>query len=142
MTILRLILAVVVGTIIGMLVNGYLISISGKIIPPPSGVDVTTVEGLQAGIHLFEPKHFIFPFLANALGTLVGAFIATLIAIKNRLRVDMIVGGLFLVAGIMNCFMLPAPVWFMAVDLLFAYIPMAFIGYKLAKVIGKKQLPQ
>ena len=48
MTILRLILAVVVGTIIGMLVNGYLISISGKIIPPPNGVDVTTVEGLKA----------------------------------------------------------------------------------------------
>lgn len=140
--IIRNILAIILGLIVGSLVNGFLISISGKIIPPLEGTDITTYEGLKEGILLFKPKHFIFPFLAHAFGTLVGAFIATLIAVKNRLRVDIIVGGLFLIAGIMNCFMLPAPVWFMAVDLVFAYIPMAFIGYKLAKVIGKKHLPQ
>lgn len=132
MTILRLILAVVVGTIIGMLVNGYLISISGKIIPPPNGVDVTTVEGLKAWIHLFEPKHFIFPFLAHALGTLVGAFIAAIIAVGNKLRVALIIGGVFFLGGIANCFMFPAPFWFMAVDVLLAYFPMAYFGWKLS----------
>lgn len=130
--ILRNILAVIAGVIIGSIINGALIGISGKVIPPPNGADVTTMEGLKASIHLFEPKHFLFPFLAHALGTLVGAFIAAKIAVGNKLRVVLIIGGVFLLAGIANCFMIPAPFWFMAVDVLFAYIPMAFLGWKLS----------
>src|SRR5690606_40538131 len=73
----RNILAVISGLVIGSLVNMALIMVSGKIIPLPEGIDNQTTEGLAAGIHLFEPKHFIFPFLAHALGTFVGAFLAT-----------------------------------------------------------------
>ncbi|MBD3723943.1 MAG: hypothetical protein IE891_03975 [Flavobacteriaceae bacterium] len=129
---LRNILAVIVGAIIGSIVNGALISVSGKVIPPPDGADVTTFEGLKSSIHLFEPKHFIFPFLAHAIGTLIGALIAYKIAVGNKLRTAMIVGVLFLIGGISNCFLLPAPFWFMAVDVLFAYIPMAYLGCKLS----------
>lgn len=74
--ILRLILAVVAGLVTGSLVNMGLILVSGKAIPPPAGADVTTVEGLKASMHLFEPRHFIFPFLAHSLGTFVGALVA------------------------------------------------------------------
>ena len=56
------ILAVVTGLIIGSIINMGIIMISGSIIPPPNGVDVTTMEGLKETMHLFEPKHFIFPF--------------------------------------------------------------------------------
>jgi hypothetical protein len=31
-------------------------------------------------MHLFEPRHFVMPFLAHALGTLAGALAAFLIA--------------------------------------------------------------
>src|SRR5690606_40560173 len=57
------------------IVNMSIIMISGSIIPPPEGADTTTTEGLKAAMHLFEPKHFLLPFLAHALGTLVGAFV-------------------------------------------------------------------
>jgi hypothetical protein len=130
--VLRSILAVVAGVIIGSIVNGALIGISGKVIPPPNDADVTTIEGLKASIHLFQPKHFLFPFLAHALGTLVGAFVAATIAVQNKFKTALIVGGLFLLGGIVNCFMLPAPVWFMGIDVLLAYIPMAYIGWKLS----------
>jgi hypothetical protein len=43
----------------------------------------------------------------------------------------MIVAVLFLIGGIMNVIMLPAPTWFSAVDLLLAYIPMGLIGARL-----------
>ncbi len=132
--IVRNILAVVAGIVVGALVNGALISISGHIIPPPEGVDVHSVEGLKAGIHLFEPKHFIFPFLAHALGTLVGALVATLLSVDKKLTRALLIGGVFLLGGISNCVVLPAPAWFMVVDLLFAYLPMAFIGWKLASL--------
>jgi hypothetical protein len=43
-----------------------------------------------------------------------------------------VVGGLFLLGGIANVAMLPAPAWFSAVDLLFAYLPTAWLGQALA----------
>jgi len=131
---LRNVLAVIAGAILGSLVNGFLIEISGKVIPPPDGADVTTLEGLKASIHLFEPKHFVFPFLAHALGTLTGAFVAAKLAATHKMRIALGIGVLFLLGGIANCFMLPAPVWFMAVDVILAYIPMGYLGGKL--VIG------
>ena len=71
--ILRNVLAVLAGLVIGIFVNGVLITISPMIIPPPAGVDVNDTESLSRAIHLFEPRHFIIPFLAHALGTLTGA---------------------------------------------------------------------
>jgi hypothetical protein len=56
--IVKNILAVIVGLIAGSLVNMGIIMISGSIIPPPEGVDNTTMEGLKAGMHLFQPIHF------------------------------------------------------------------------------------
>ncbi|MDP9139923.1 MAG: hypothetical protein M3O62_03925 [Pseudomonadota bacterium] len=128
----RVLLSVLLGLVFGSAVNMGLILISGKVIPPPVGADVTTMEGMKASLHLFEAKHFVFPFLAHALGTFVGALVAGLIA-PNRTPVSAyVVGGLFLVGGIANAIMLPAPAWFSAVDLLLAYLPTAWLGQRLA----------
>lgn len=126
------ILALLTAFIIGSLVNMGIIMISGSIIPPPDGADITTMEGLKASIHLFEPKHFIFPFLAHAIGTFAGAFLAAKIAVTHKMRFALIIGILFLMAGITNVLMLPSPTWFTILDLVCAYIPMAYLGGKLA----------
>ncbi|MFN8116941.1 MAG: hypothetical protein U0W65_12565 [Bacteroidia bacterium] len=128
----RNILGVLVGVIAGGVLNMGIITISGSIIPPPEGVDVTTAEGLKAGIHLFEPKHFLMPFLAHALGALLGAFIAAKISTKHPMRFALGVGAWNLFGGIMAATMIPAPIWFILVDLIGAYIPMAYIAGKLA----------
>lgn len=83
-TILRNTLAVIVGVIGGSAVNMALVIASPHVIPLPAGVDVTKPESLKASIHLFEAKHFIFPFLAHALGTLTGALLAYLVAASHR----------------------------------------------------------
>ena len=129
---LRLVLAVIVGLVVGSAVNMGLILMSGKVIPPPAGADVTTMEGLKASLHLFEAKHFVFPFLAHALGTLAGAFVAGWLAPGKSALPAYVVGGLFLLGGVANAIMLPAPAWFSAVDLVFAYIPAAWLGQYLA----------
>jgi hypothetical protein len=130
--ILKNILAVIAGFIIGSIVNIGIINISGSIIPPPAGADLTTTEGLKESMRLFEPKHFIMPFLAHALGTFVGAFIAAKIAATRKMTFALVIGFLFLLGGIAAVFMLPSPMWFTAVDLVFAYLPMAYLGGKLA----------
>lgn len=126
-------LAVTAGLVIGSAVNMGIINVSGSIIPPPAGADVTTMDGLKAAMHLFEPKHFIFPFLAHALGTGVGAFIAALIAVNNKRTFALAIGAAFLLGGIANVFMLPAPLWYNILDLVGAYIPMAWLGWKMTK---------
>lgn len=136
---LRLLLAVLVGLVIGSAVNMGLILISGKVIPPPAGADVTTTAGLKASLPLFEAKHFVFPFLAHALGTLSGAFMAGLLAPGRSAIPAYVVGGFFLVGGVASVFMLPAPVWFCVVDLVVAYLPAAWLGQTLAlKIRGDR----
>ena len=135
--ILKNILAVIAGLVIGSLVNGGLISVSSFIIPPPKGVDLHTTEGLKEGMHLFKPVNFVMPFIAHALGTFTGAFVAAWVAASNKLAFALVIGILFLIGGSAMVFMLPSPAWFSIVDLLFAYIPMAWLGYKFAPKGGK-----
>jgi len=136
--ILRNILAVIGGVILGSVVNMGIITISGFIIPPPEGADLTTMEGLKEALPLFQPKHFIMPFLAHALGTLVGAIFCAIIATNHKMKFALAIGAFFLIGGIANVFMLPSPTWFVIVDLLLAYIPWAWLGGKIAMSIGKK----
>ena len=43
-------------------------------------------------MHLFEPKHFLFPFLAHALGTFAGAWLAAFIAASYKMRFALGIG--------------------------------------------------
>lgn len=126
--VLRLLLSVLLGLAVGSAVNMGLILVSGRVIPPPAGADVTTAEGLKASLHLFEARHFLFPFLAHALGTLSGAFVAGWLAPAGSALPASVVGGLFLLGGVASVAMLPAPAWFSAADLLMAYLPAAWLG--------------
>ena len=130
-TILKNILAVLAGLIIGSIVNMGIVNLSSILIPLPDGVDNTTMESLKAGMLLFEPKHFIMPFLAHALGTFVGALIAAKIATTHKLKFALSIGVFFLLGGITAVFMLPSPAWFAVLDLGLAYIPMGYLAGKL-----------
>jgi hypothetical protein len=47
------------------------------------------------------------------------------------------VGGLHLMGGIAAAFMIPAPVWFVVLDLTLAYLPMAWLGGRLAGLANR-----
>lgn len=130
--ILRNVLAAIAGLLIGGLVNMGLITISASVIPPPAGVDVNDANSIAAHIGEFQPRHFIFPFLAHALGTLVAAFVAAKLAASNKMALAMVIGVLFLLGGIMAARMIPAPTWFIVLDLVVAYMPMAWLGRRVA----------
>ncbi|WP_421775211.1 hypothetical protein [Gracilimonas sp.] len=131
--IVRNILALITGLVVGGFVNMGIIMVSGSIIPPPAGADVTTMEGLQESMHLFKPINFLMPFLAHALGTFVGALLTASIASSAQKKWALGVGAFFLIGGIANVAMLPAPLWFNVVDIVGAYIPMAYLGVVLAE---------
>jgi len=124
----RNVIGVIVGIIVSMAVNMGLIYIGYAVIPPPAGADVTTMEGFASTIHLFEPRNFIFPFLAHALGPLVGTFITMLIAVSSKMKIAIGMAVLFLLFGIWANVVIPAPLWYHVIDVVFAYVPTTLIG--------------
>ncbi len=137
---LRNILAVLAGIILGNIVNMGLVLLGPHIIQPPAGMDVTTMEGLKASFHLLEPRHFIFPFLAHALGTFAGALLTVLLAVKHQMRFALSIGIVFLIGGIANIVMLPSPIWFTVLDLVGAYLPMGYAAAKIGATLKLKSL--
>lgn len=139
--ILRNFLAIIAGIAVGAIVNSAIVSLCSGMVPPPEGVDPMDVESIKANIHLYQPKHFVIPFIAHALGTLFGAFIGARIAVSNQMRIAIGLGFFFLIGGIAMVMMVPGgPVWFTALDLLVAYLPMAYLGGKIAG--GNRALPK
>lgn len=132
MNIVRNILAVILGFIIGNIVNMAVITAGHAILPPPQGFDGSSLEGVASTIHLLRPADFVVPFIAHSLGPFVGVLTAMFIAASGRKMIAVILGCIFLAAGIAANIMIPAPIWFEAIDLILAYVPTAFLGWKLS----------
>lgn len=128
---LRNIIAVVAGWIGGSIVNMGLVQ-TGSYLLPIEGIDPNDMDALAKVLPTLSYEYFIFPFLAHALGTLAGAVIAAWIAANRKMTFAFVIGGFFLVGGIVVNYMLPGPVWFAVLDILVAYIPMAWIGGQIA----------
>ena len=78
------------------------------------------------------------PFLAHAVGTLAGALAAYLIAATYRAQIAYVIGAVFLCGGVAASFMIPAPAWFIALDLLAAYLPMAWLSIQIGARMRQK----
>lgn len=128
----------IIAIIAGMGLNMVIIMLSGNIVPPPEGADLKTMEGLKAAMPLMQPIHFLMPFLAHALGTMLAALIVVLRVDAYHQKFAIGAGLIFFTAGALNVYLLPAPFWFNVLDLIGAYLPMAFIGYLLARKVSKK----
>ena len=87
---------------------------------------------MKAVLPKLEAQFFIFPFLAHALGTLSGAFVAAKIAYNHKMKFALGIGVLFLLGEIYMAIQIPETYGFKIIDLIFAYIPMAWLGGRLA----------
>lgn len=134
--ILKNILAVILGWLGGSAINMGLIQMGFKLFPI-LGVDPKDIEALAEVMPTLEFEYFIFPFLAHALGTFVGAIICVLIVTKHKMKFSLGFGVLSLLGGAFAAFLLSAPTWFVVTDIILAYIPMAWLGGKIAMKFSK-----
>ena len=123
-TIFNNILALLGGCIFGSAVNMGLIIAGNQLIPVANGMNPMDAT-------MWEIKYFIFPFFAHAIGTLSGAFIVARYSASYHMILSISVGVFFLLGGISMVFIMPAPLWFILVDIFLAYIPMGWYGWKL-----------
>ncbi len=129
------ILAVLLGMISGMIVNMGLVKLGTILLPIPN-VSSDDLEALKAAMPNLSFKYFIFPFMAHAFGTLVGAFVTASLSTNYKMTMSLIIGAFFLLGGISMVIMMPSPWWFNILDLVVAYFPMAYLGAQLAGAKG------
>ena len=135
--ILRNILAVLFGWLSGSILNMGIIKV-GHLVFPIKDLDPNDMDALARVMPTLDFKYFIFPFLAHALGTLCGAMLAGWIASSHKMKYSIGIGLLFLLGGIWVNYIIPGPVWFTITDIAFAYLPMAWMGGKIAQKFSKQ----
>lgn len=95
-----------------------IVSVGPMVIPAPEGVEFSTVDKFAENLKLLKPINFIAPWLAHAMGTLIGAFVAAKIAASHKMKFAMGISTFFLLGGVMMVSMFGGPIWFAVLDLL------------------------
>lgn len=135
------VLGLILGFVIGGVVNFAIVGLGPLVIPVPEGVDMSDMENFAENLQKLKPVNFIAPWLAHAVGTLVGAMVAARIATSHRTLMAVIISVFFLAGGITMVAMYGGPVWFTILDLVFAYIPMGLLAARLVGQPGKPGEP-
>ena len=118
---------IILGIIIGMILNMGLIIFGGIIFTPTENIEPMNAIN-------WDLKYFIFPFLAHSVGTLSGSFLVSKLSRNSNIIFPLIVGLYFLSGGIYMVTILPAPMWFVFLDLIVCYIPMSLIGWRISNI--------
>lgn len=134
---IRCVLAVLGGVVAGSAFNMAVVMLSWAIYPPPEGANMSDPATMSAYVQSLPLPAFLLILVAHAGGALVGGLVAALIARRSPLVLGAIIGGFFLIGGIVNAVSIPAPLWFVVVDLA-AYVPCGMVGAKLAAPASPK----
>lgn len=126
--VLRNCLAILAGVFVGSVVNFVIILAGPMIIPLPEGIDLSDMERFAENLQRLPPQNFIAPWLAHALGTLVGAAAAARLAANHSMAMALAVSVFFLAGGVAMIANYGGPIEFAVLDLVGAYVPMALLG--------------
>ena len=140
---IRNILAFVLGVIAGGVFNMALVTLSNVVYPLPKGIDPNDFEAFRAHVEAngLATGALIIVLVAHAGGSIVSGFVCGLIAMRPWYLAATILGILWTCGGVAMLMMLPAPIWFVVVDILL-YVPAALLGVKLGGALtGRKSLP-
>lgn len=129
--------AVIAGILVGSIVNMAIISVGPLLIPLPDGVDMNDMDQFAENLKKLEPVNFLVPWLAHAVGTLAGSWLTVKLAASVRFALAMVIGFFFLLGGLAMVMIYRGPIWFCVADLVAAYLPMAYLGHKLARPTEK-----
>jgi len=117
MRILIAIIAVVVGLIIGIMSNWWIVMINLSMYPLPDGYTFDSLlqpenkDVLIDWVKSLPQSAFILVLVAHLSQAFIGGFVAALISRQHAMCVAMIVGVITLIGGVINILMLPPRVW-------------------------------
>lgn len=127
---LKRILAVIGGIVVGSLTVAAVEMLGHYLYPLPAGMKSDDMEAMKEYIPNAPFMALFFVIIAYALAALVVGFVSTKIANDGKNKYAIIGGFIFVIITIINLAMLPTPVWFWVLGI--AVWGLVLIGYKLA----------
>jgi hypothetical protein len=128
---IRAIIAVVCGVIAGGTFNILIIGLLWQLYPLPEGANPSDPATMKTYVQSLPAPAFLIILVAHEGGALVGGFAAALMAGRSQVVLGAIVGGFFLLGGIVNVLSIPRGLWFAVVHLVL-YVPCGIAGARLA----------
>ncbi|HEY0137703.1 MAG TPA: hypothetical protein VGB85_26640 [Nannocystis sp.] len=133
---LRSILAVLAGLVLGMFVITAVESIIPMVYPMPRAVDPRDIEAMRTTLAGMPVGVFVILMLGWILGALAGGLLAARLAStwfhRAPLRHALAVGVVQTIGAVTNFAMLPHPTWVLIAGLV-VFIPMALLGGRLGQ---------
>ncbi len=126
----RSVLAVLAGAIVAGLLIAAVESVSSAIYPLPPGIDLHDHEAMRRHIDQLPIGAFLFVLGAWAIGSFGGSWVAARLAGRARIVHGLVVGALFLLAGVLNMLLIPHP-WWMWVGGIAALAGCSYLGARL-----------
>ena len=121
-----------VAVIIGLTVAGAIVwtieMANYNMHPLPDGLDVTDKEAMTEYIKTLPAMAYVMVLLAHILGSIGGAWVASIVADSHERKIAIGIGTFLLVMGAITLFTIYHPTWFMIADIL-VYIPCALLGH-------------
>lgn len=129
----RTILAVILGVVVAGLIVAGIETIGHTLNPPPAGTDLTQPGALDTLIASLPVTALVIVVFAWALGSIGGGFAAAKISRQHKFGAALAVGIVMVLLVASNFFVIPHPLWMMAVGVLVP-VPLALVGRKLAAI--------
>ena len=129
---LKKIVAVVVGILIGGLGISLVQALSGQMYPWPEGLDYNNKEAFAAFMKTLPVGALLMVILSYIVGSFFGGMAATAVG-KEKYSSALIVGFGLTIAGVMNAIAIPQPLWVSIVSFL-VFIPFALLGAKILPI--------
>lgn len=119
---MKVVLATIIGLIVSSGLNMTILSF-GMPVHVEAGGD--QYEAIIEMMKSFTVMDYMVPLAAHVFGVLAGLIVARFICRTSNLPIY-IIGGLHMIGTIINLFMIPAPGWFVVLDLI---LPILIILY-------------
>ena len=129
-------LSIIAGIVTGFIVIMITEAVTHKIYPLPKGFDLSKAddETMKFIMEMLPRGAYLMILLGFALGSFSGGLVSSLLS--QKIQQPLIVGLAIMLGGIVNCFMIPHPLW-LVITSLFMYVPFAFVGGKIGIRIRK-----
>ncbi|MDC1142039.1 YrzE family protein [Planctomycetota bacterium] len=109
---IRNILAVIVGLVVGGVLNMTIIQFNMNVLyPAPKGMDPNDVDQFNAYLSTLPTMAFVVVIVAHLAQAFIGGWVAARLAKSRPFLLAMIVGALSLVGGILAMTMFKGPDW-------------------------------
>jgi len=110
-SLLRSVAGVVLGACVATGVIVLVEQISGRMYPPPAGMDYSDPEAFKSFVAGLPVGGFLMVLVAWGLGTFAGAWVCARTAGRWKVAHAAFIGALLLATGVTNMLMIPHPIW-------------------------------